>query len=60
MAEARETGARVVATACPFCALMLGAETGPGDIAVRDVAELLWESQPAGTAIAAGTRPERS
>ena len=47
MAEARETGARVVATACPFCALMLGGETQPGDIAVRDVAELLWESQPA-------------
>ena len=47
MAEARETGARVVATACPFCALMLGGETQPGDIQVRDVAELLWESQPA-------------
>jgi Fe-S oxidoreductase len=47
MAEARATGARVVATACPFCALMLGGETQPGDIAVRDVAELLWESQPA-------------
>ena len=45
MAEARATGARVVATACPFCALMLGGETQPGDIAVRDVAELLWESQ---------------
>jgi Fe-S oxidoreductase len=57
MAEARETGARVVATACPFCALMLGGETGPGDIAVRDVAELLWESQPAGaqTSGAAGS-----
>ena len=50
MAEARETGARVVATACPFCALMLGGETQPGDIAVRDVAELLWESQPSGAA----------
>jgi Fe-S oxidoreductase len=47
MAEARATGARVVATACPCCALMLGGETQPGDIAVRDVAELLWESQPA-------------
>jgi Fe-S oxidoreductase/nitrate reductase gamma subunit len=55
MAEARETGARVVATACPFCALMLEGETQPGDIAVRDVAELLWESQPSG---AAGARPE--
>jgi Fe-S oxidoreductase len=48
MAEARETGARVVATACPFCALMLGGETQPGDIQIRDVAELLWDSQPAG------------
>jgi Fe-S oxidoreductase len=60
MAEARETGARVVATACPFCALMLAGETQPGDIAVRDVAELLWESQPAGAAGGGGTRPERS
>ena len=57
MAEARATGARVVATACPFCALMLGGETGPGDIAVRDVAELLWESQPAGTATGGGPPP---
>ncbi len=58
MAEARETGARVVATACPFCALMLGGETQPGDIVVRDVAELLWESQPAGTG--GGARPKLS
>ena len=50
MAEARATGARVVATACPFCALMLAGETQPGDIAVRDVAELLWESQPSDAA----------
>ena len=55
MAEARETGARVVATACPFCALMLGGETQPGDIQVRDVAELLWDSQPAG--VGAGGSP---
>ena len=50
MAEARATGARVVATACPFCALMLAGETQPGDIAVRDVAELLLESQPSDAA----------
>ena len=56
MAEARETGARVVATACPFCALMLAGETQPGDVAVRDVAELLWESQPTSPAPAAGDR----
>jgi Fe-S oxidoreductase len=59
MAEARETGARVVATACPFCALMLAGETQPGDVAVRDVAELLWESQPAGAAGAGGIPPDR-
>ncbi len=54
MAEARATGAAVVATACPFCLLMLSGETGPGDVRVRDVAELLWESQaPAGAGGAA-------
>jgi Fe-S oxidoreductase len=60
MAEARATGARVVATACPFCALMLAGETQPGDIAVRDVAELLWESQPAGATTGVSLRPERA
>jgi Fe-S oxidoreductase len=60
MAEARETGARVVATACPFGALMLEGETQPGDIAVRDVAELLWESQPVRVEAGGGARPEPS
>jgi Fe-S oxidoreductase len=47
MAEARETGASVVATACPFCTIMLEGETGPGELLVRDVAEILWEAQAA-------------
>ncbi len=46
MDEARATGARVVATACPFCTLMLEGETAGERMAIRDVAELLWESQP--------------
>jgi Fe-S oxidoreductase len=58
MAEARATGARVVATACPFCALMLSGETQPGDIAVRDVAELLWQSQAASGAGRSKARPD--
>jgi len=45
MEEARETGAAVVATACPFCAVMLEGETAGTRIRVRDVAELLWEGQ---------------
>jgi Fe-S oxidoreductase len=55
MAEARATGARVVATACPFCALMLSGETQAGDIAVQDVAELLWESQAPGAGARGGS-----
>jgi Fe-S oxidoreductase len=45
MAEARATGATVVATACPFCTIMLEGEIAGQGIAVRDVAELLLESQ---------------
>jgi hypothetical protein len=37
---------------------MLEGETQPGDIQVRDVAELLWESQPAGAGTGGGARRE--
>jgi len=47
MAEARATGASVVATACPFCTIMLEGETAGQGMVVRDVAELLLEGQPA-------------
>jgi Fe-S oxidoreductase len=43
MAQARETGAAIVAVACPGCTAMLEAVPGPRP-AVRDIAELLWES----------------
>jgi Fe-S oxidoreductase len=46
--EALSTGAEVIATACPFCIRMLSEavrELGVEDqIAVRDLAELLWQS----------------
>ncbi|MFQ5829784.1 MAG: (Fe-S)-binding protein [Candidatus Methylomirabilia bacterium] len=45
MAEAHATGASVVATACPFCTIMLEGETAGQGMVVRDVAELLLESQ---------------
>lgn len=43
--EACETGAQCIATACPFCLTMLtdGAASCGGEVAVRDVAELLAE-----------------
>ena len=45
-AEAMETGAKVVATGCPFCARMLGDAKADGSstIQVKDVAELVAES----------------
>jgi Fe-S oxidoreductase/nitrate reductase gamma subunit len=46
MAEARATGASIVATGCPFCAIMLEGEIADRRIAVRDLSELLLESQP--------------
>lgn len=46
--EALDTGAGVIATACPYCIRMLNAavvQLGVGDrIVVHDVAELLWRS----------------
>lgn len=46
MGEARATGASLVATGCPFCAIMLEGETADRGIAVRDLSELLLDSQP--------------
>ena len=44
--EAAETGANVVATACPFCTQMLsdGSAANGDDVEVRDVATLMLES----------------
>ncbi len=48
MAEAAATGAEVIATACPFCKIMLDGESGAGDAGskpkVLDIAELLAAS----------------
>jgi Fe-S oxidoreductase len=56
--EALETGAEVIATACPYCTLMLEDAVGvlnAGDqIAVRDVAELLAQSVGVENAAAMG------
>lgn len=43
MREALDTGARVVAVACPFCNVMLRSEA-PEEVAVKDIVELLAES----------------
>ncbi len=46
--QALETGAATVAVACPFCSTMLedglGAVKGDREIAVKDIAELMWEN----------------
>lgn len=46
--QAVQTGADTVAVGCPFCTTMLedglGAVTGERDVAVKDVAELMWDS----------------
>ncbi len=42
--EASETGAKVVAVACPYCNTMFRAEVDQFDMEVKDIAELLAES----------------
>ena len=46
--QALATGAATVAVACPFCSTMLedglGAVKGDRDIAVKDIAELMWDN----------------
>ena len=42
--EAANTGAKVLAVACPFCNIMLSAEAPDYGLEVRDVAELLDEA----------------
>ncbi len=46
--QALKTGAATVAVGCPFCTTMLedglGAVKGDRDVAVKDIAELMWDS----------------
>jgi Fe-S oxidoreductase len=46
--QALDTGAETVAVACPFCSTMLedglGSVKGDRDIAVKDIAELMWDN----------------
>ena len=48
LVEARQTGASLVATACPFCKVMLetaGVTSGQqNEVRVRDIAELVSET----------------
>lgn len=41
VAEARETGASALATACPFCVTCFAGAQGPGHFEIVDVAEVV-------------------
>ena len=58
MEQARTTGAKTVAVACPQCTAMLEGVTGERP-EVKDVAELLWEAIEAGRRKPAGAAPAR-
>jgi Fe-S oxidoreductase len=50
-ADALATGAEAIATACPYCSVMLGdavAASDQPDVPVRDVAQLVLDSLPGG------------
>lgn len=52
VSQIRETGCQLAVTACPFCMTMLAdgvKEKGIGDMGVKDLAEVLWESTGGGT-----------
>jgi Fe-S oxidoreductase len=40
MEEAKRTGAKIIAVACPYCKIMLNSEAGE-DIKVLDISEIL-------------------
>ncbi|MEM3697306.1 MAG: (Fe-S)-binding protein [Candidatus Bathyarchaeia archaeon] len=44
VAHARDVRADIIATACPYCKSTLSAADNLGEIAVKDVAEILYES----------------
>jgi len=43
MEEAKETGAKIVGVACPFCKIMLNSEASE-DVKVLDISEILYDS----------------
>lgn len=54
--EAAETGARIVAVACPMCNTMFRAEADNFNLEVRDIAELLGEAVDSDSSGDAGER----